>query len=140
MRLPLDIRMLTATEMLTTLILCPNGQTICAYVAATPEERLRGASGWRNIGQGAGLLLSFEQPGFYEITTRSMQFCLDILWLDASKKLIWWVHEEPQPQFGAYQGGGIYTPKAGRAASYVLELAAGEMWRLGLRLGDVLRF
>jgi len=95
---------------------------------------------------GRGLLLAFEQPGFHAITTRAMSFCLDILWVGADKSVAWWVNEVPQPQFGgfslttdrAYQGGGVYTPKV--PASYVLELGAGEMQRLGLKLGDVLRF
>jgi uncharacterized membrane protein (UPF0127 family) len=67
-----------------------------------------------------------------------MSFCLDILWVGADKSVAWWVNEVPQPQFGTYRGGGVYTPKL--PGSYVLELGAGEMRRLGLKLGDVLRF
>ena len=89
---------------------------------------------------GRGLLLAFERPGLHSITTQAIAFCLDILWLGPDKSVVWWVHEEPQPRFspGFYGPGGVYMPKF--PGSYVLELGAGEMQRLGLKLGDVLRF
>jgi uncharacterized membrane protein (UPF0127 family) len=81
---------------------------------------------------GRGLLLAFERPGHYEITMRGMQFDLDILWLAGDQRVVGWAR-------GLFRSTQNYL-NAVEPASYVLELGAGEMQRLGLKLGDVLRF
>jgi len=77
------------------------------------------------------MLLAFETPGFYEISMRGMQFDLDLLWLGPDKRIV------GIALAGCRFPGPIPT---GRAASYVLEIGAGEMRRLGLQIGDTLRF
>ncbi len=125
--------------MLKVCILCPNGQPIHAEVASTRQERAIGLSHRHGLAQGRGMLFAFDTPGCYQMTTATMQFPLDILWMDLDKRVVWLVQEVPQPQFGAYRGGHMHTPH-GPASSYVLELAAGEINRLGLKVWDVLRF
>jgi uncharacterized membrane protein (UPF0127 family) len=127
-----SLRYTSEDPMLTTTILTPSGETILAYVAATARERRRGASGWIGMPSGRGLLLAFEQPGHYEITMRGMQFDLDILWLGSDQSIVGWAR-------GYFRSTMNYLNPV-KPASYVLELGADEMQRLGLKLGDVLRF
>jgi uncharacterized membrane protein (UPF0127 family) len=80
---------------------------------------------------GRGLLLAFERPGFYAITFSSVSFDMDVLWIDSAKRIC---------SFLASYPAGYPDVRPTKQASYVLELGAGEMQRLGLKLGDVLRF
>jgi uncharacterized membrane protein (UPF0127 family) len=86
------------------------------------------------------MLLAFETPGRYKITMSAMRFDLDLLWLgdtgDPSiHRLVW------HAQRAIDRGPDLILANPGfLPASYVLEIGAGEMQRLGIGMGDMLRF
>ncbi len=117
--------------MMQTTITCPSGQTIRVEVACTAAERRRGLSGRYGLLPGTGMLLAFHKPGIYGITMQAVAFPLDIIWIAGNHAVVDLGINAPAGSFG-------YRPS--RAASYVLETPAGDIYRLGLKLGDVLRF
>jgi uncharacterized protein len=117
-------------EMMQATITCPSGQTIRVEVARTERERAQGLSGRAGLAPGTGMLLAFPVPNLHSITMRGMLFPIEVLWLDAGKTIFCCCGMAP-----SFPGA---TPNG--FASYALELPAGDIQRLGLRLGDVLRF
>ena len=111
-------------------ITTPKGSVIRAEVAQTPAERRLGLAGRLSLPAGTGMLFVFDFPGFHRITMQGMNFPLDLLWLTGDKTISWAVWNAWQRDFQPHA-----VP-----ASYVLELGAGECRRLGLEVGDVLRF
>lgn len=125
--------------MMQVVISAPYGKIILAEVACTQMEQARGLSHWRSLPPGRGMLLAFPQAGRHAITMRGMKFDLDVLWLNEDlprdrHQIVWYVGNA-----GLVHPATLVNPLS-CPASYVLELAAGEMRRLGLRLGDALRF
>jgi uncharacterized membrane protein (UPF0127 family) len=99
------------------------GQVICevCHLADKPHTRLRGVIGWKELRRGEGVLL---RPTF-SIHTAFVRFPIDAVFLDGDMTVIAVVHNlKPWRLAGA------------RGAKAVLELAAGECERLGLRPGD----
>lgn len=113
----------------------PNGDSISAELAVTPEERARGLMFRENIAFDQGMLFIFEREDVYSFWMKNMLIPLDLIWLDREKRI---VHiercippckEEPCPS---------YTPKV--PAQYVLELKAGSVERRGIKIFDRLDF
>jgi uncharacterized protein len=117
--------------MLQTSILLPNNQSLLVEVAATSRERRIGLSRRAGLAPGRGMLLAFEQPGQYAITMQGMSFPLDLVWIDGNRRVV---------DLGINAPAGSPGYKSPCASWYVLEIGAGEIQRLGLKLGDVLRF
>jgi uncharacterized membrane protein (UPF0127 family) len=102
-----------------------DGRIVCARctLARHPVTRMRGLLGRRSLGQGEGLLL---QPAG-SIHTFFMRFAIDVVFLDGERRVLK-VVPDVRP----------WRTAAGRRARAVLELAAGEAARVGVREGDVL--
>lgn len=93
-------------------------------VAATPWRRLRGLLGRKGLAQGEGLLI----VPCNSIHTLFMRFPIDVLYLDASQKVIGLHHALPPWRLGQIQLRG----------RCVLELPAGTLRASGTQLGDQL--
>ena len=113
-------------------LLTPSGSPVRVEIATTRRERQRGLAYRSSLEPGRGMLLAFEQPGFHAITMQGMSFSIDILWINRHKRILWSVQNAPLEM-----GPSAFHSEP---SLYVLEIAAGEMQRLGLKLGDVLRF
>jgi len=103
-----------------------NGRVVCNHctLAADPFTRMKGLLGRRSLPPGQGLLL--KPAG--SIHTFFMRFPIDAVFLDGERQVVKVAaHLRPWR-----------TAAAGRRARAVLELAAGEASRLGIRTGDVL--
>ena len=96
----------------------------CA-IADTATRRLKGLLGRKELRAGEGLLI---RPAA-AIHTAFMQFPIDVVFLDRDLRVVG-VEPELRP----------WRTAARRGARAVLELAAGECSRAGLRFGDSLRF
>ena len=99
------------------------GQVVCdvCHVADKPHTRMRGVIGMRELRKGEGVLL---RPTF-SIHTAFVRFPIDAVFLDNEMTVVS-VHHEMKP----------WRLAAARKARAVLELAAGECRRLGVRPGD----
>ena len=82
-----------------------------------------------------GMLFVFEEEGFHSFWMKNMEIPIDILWLDAGKRI---VHIEERVPPCPEDPCPSYRPPI--PALYVLELKAGRVDECGLKLYDKLDF
>jgi uncharacterized membrane protein (UPF0127 family) len=104
-------------------LVAPDGQIVCdvCHLADKPHTRLRGPMGWNRLRQGEGVLL---RPTF-SIHTSFVRFPIDAVFLD-NEMTVLSIAQDMKPWRLAWM----------RRAKAVLELAAGECRRLGVKPGD----
>jgi len=97
-------------------------------VADTRALRLRGLMFRQRLPAGQGMLLLWKRAGMVALWMKNTRIPLDMVFMDAAGRVIH-VHEHARP--------GDLTPiSAGKPTRAVLEIAAGEARRLGLKPGD----
>lgn len=111
----------------------PSGRILQAEVAETPEQQLRGLMYRRELPKNRGMLFIYEQDGFYGIWMKNCLIALDILWLDANRRV---VHREENAPPCRTEKCPIYTPA--QSARYVLEISAGLLTKEGIQLGSLI--
>jgi len=116
-------------------IFLPGGMAVTAELAVSEAERGRGLMFREKLLPDQGMLFVFEEEGYHSFWMKNTLIALDLVWLDASRRI---VHieagappcrEEPCPTYG---------PKI--PARYVLELKAGSAAAFGIKLYDQLQF
>src|SRR3990167_703443 len=65
-----------------------NSEEIKAEVVSSPSDRAQGLSGRPCIEADQGMLFVFEKPGKYPFWMKDMKFPIDIVWINADKKVI----------------------------------------------------
>ncbi len=102
--------------------------TIRAEVADTKQLRRRGLMHRQRLPRGQGMLLLWDRPGFAALWMKNTLIPLDMVFMDGDGVIIY-IHENARP-------GDLRPISAGRSTLAVLEIAAGEAKRLGLKIGD----
>ena len=102
-------------------------------VAATEEEQHRGLGDRDSLARNEGMLFVFEEPAVQCFWMKDMHFALDIIWLDAQKKVVY-IEKNVSPDTFPKS----YCPA--EPAEYVIELNAGEVTRNHLAVGQRLSF
>ncbi len=97
------------------------GSTYELWIADTEAERVQGLSGVERLDPNGGLLMDFEADGAWGIWMKDMKVPLDIIWLDANKKIVYIV-KNASPELST---DTVFTPK--NPARYVIELPAGSV-------------
>lgn len=115
----------------------PNGTSIKAAVVDTPTTREIGLMCVTKMPKNYGMLFVFPQDMFLNFWMKNTLVSLDILWIGADKRIAV-IHERLKPSTVKTPEHEIAT--AGGQGQYVLELAAGEAKRRGLKVGDALKF
>jgi uncharacterized membrane protein (UPF0127 family) len=105
--------------------------SLIAERADTDQSRQTGLSGRKCIPEKTGMLFVFDKADLHGIWMKDMNFPIDILWIDSTKKII---HIEENVDPNTYPKVS-YPPTP---ASYVLEVASGEVESAGLKLSDQL--
>lgn len=116
----------------TTTIIAPQG-SVQVELALTLEERRRGLSGRESLARDSGMLFVFDELVVPNFWMREMNFAIDIVWLDASMRVVG-VEREVGPETFPE----TFSPEA--PILYVLELASGESAKLGIDSGVTLLF
>lgn len=106
------------------------GAVFKARVVSTPEDRDKGLSGVKSLGKNEGMLFVFDKDDTYGIWMKDMTISIDIVWLDADKKVIYIV-KRADPSSYPYT---TYRPT--KPARYILELPAGTADSKDIRSGD----
>jgi uncharacterized membrane protein (UPF0127 family) len=115
----------------------PNGAKIRAEVMVHSEDMMRGMMFRESLEADRGMLFIHGEEGNYTYWMYKVKIPLDILWLDARKRIVEISTNTPPcpskasdcPHYGGTQ-----------KALYILELAAGSAARHGLRVGAELDF
>jgi len=91
------------------------------WLADTEANRDQGLSGVESLSPNGGLLMKFDSDNTWGIWMKDMKIPLDIVWLDANKKVVYIV-KNASPDLSTDR---IFTPKT--SARYVIELPAGTV-------------
>lgn len=108
-------------------------QTYYLEKATTEAAREKGLGGRVAMAQNRGMLFVFEKPAIQCFWMKDMQFPLDIIWLDAEKRVTYVATDVSPASYPQNYCGGDAT-------RYVLELRAGEAKRADITLGKTLEF
>lgn len=109
------------------------GEKIMVDVANTPESRTLGLSGRKSLENDEGMLFVFDQPSKYSFWMKDMNFPIDIIWLDESKKIVH-IKKDARPELYPES----YAPRGD--AKYVLEVVSGFSEKNNLKEGDKVKF
>lgn len=104
-------------------LVAADGNVLCTtcHLADRPHTRLRGVIGWKRLHLGEGVLI---RPAS-SIHTSFVRFPIDAVFLDDEMTVVA-ISSDLRP----------WRMAASRQANAVLELAAGECERLGVKPGD----
>lgn len=105
-----------------------------AEVADTDELRQRGLAGRTELEQRQAMLFVAGQGQELKIWMKGMQMPIDIVWLDAKKKVVH-IEKEVWPDDTPHT---VYRSPV--PATYVLEMKSGMVAESGVRLGTLARF
>jgi len=102
--------------------------TFVVEIARTPEARSSGLSN-RTSTEHGGLLLVWDAPGRRPIWMADMRFALDLVWLDASGRVLAVLADVPPCD---RQPCPLYEPPGTDRSTAVLEMPAGRAARYGI--------
>jgi len=100
-------------------------------LAVTPEEQKQGLMFRKNLDQDEGMLFVFKEEEEYPFWMKDTLIPLDIIWINQNKEVVF-ISENTQP-CSENQCAFINPDKK---AQYVLELKAGRVRDIGLKIGD----
>lgn len=95
------------------------------------EEQARGLGGRESLCENCGMIFNFSEKGKQGFWMKGMKFDLDIIWISGNE-IVYMVKNIP------YNSKEIMAPDV--EADKVLEINAGKVDRLGLKLGDKIIF
>ncbi len=116
-------------------VIFPKGHIFRLEVAKTEKQWLKGLMFRKYIPENGGMLFLYPKEGYYAIWMKNCYIPLDLIWLDSKGRIIYFVNnavpcqEEPCP---------VYQPIM--KAKYVIEVNAGTIKKLGLKVGDRVSF
>ena len=116
-----------------TAVLSFMGQQRTLLVAQTAQQLETGLGGRASLPLNEGMLFVFNTPAIQCFWMKDMHFPLDIIWLDASKYVVYIlpdVSPDTYPQ--------SFCPPS--LAQYVIELNSGQVKALGIINGNRLEF
>lgn len=116
-------------------ITMPDGTVYAIEVVADDEQRAQGLMFRDHLRPNSGMLFIFPEDGEYAFWMKNTLIPLDMLWLDVNRTIVHVKHDVPPCKVDDCPS---YPP--GIRARYVLELAAGEAKKHGLKVGDRLIF
>ncbi len=107
--------------------------TFLVDVAQTQRARQQGLSGRKSMPANHGMLFVFQTPDKYCFWMKDMKFPLDMIWLDANKRVVN-IQKDATPD--TYPES--FCPRV--PTQYVIELNRGVVAETGLKEGDQVQF
>src|SRR5215217_5562409 len=116
----------------------PSGVTIQAEIADTPQKRATGLMYRDHLTKDHGMLFIFDQPQAWTFWMKNTKIALDIVWLDAKKRVVHIEHNVPictrtDESCRQYRSNS-------EDAMFVLELAGGTVDGYRIEKGSKLQF
>ncbi|MEK7598419.1 MAG: DUF192 domain-containing protein [Patescibacteria group bacterium] len=106
-----------------------NGKSLAAELVATKEKKELGLSGREKLCENCAMLFVYENKGVYPFWMKDMRFDLDMAWLLGSE-VVYLARDVP------YARGTAETINPGNFADKIMEMNAGTISRLGIKIGD----
>jgi len=105
-----------------------------AQIADTEKTRQQGLSGTESLSANQAMVFIFDTNHRWPIWMKDMNYPIDIVWLDESKKIVDFVEDVP-PE--SYPEKSFYPKEDAR---YVVELKSGTVRKKAIRIGDQVVF
>ena len=118
-------------------VVLPDGFLVIAELAVTEPDMERGLMYRSELPAGRGMLFVHGEPGRYPYWMANCKIPLDIIWLDASHRVVE-ISANTPPCPSGVRDCPIYGGHA--TASYALELGAGEAARHQVTAGSTMQF
>ncbi len=115
--------------------ICFRSHCLDVEVAKEPEALLRGLQFRKSLKRHTGMLFVFPKAGIRRFWMKDTWIPLDIIWLDGNHKVIFIESNTPPCRQDPCV---TYGPL--KLSRYVLEINAGEVTSLGIRIGDKAEF
>ncbi len=115
----------------------PDGQTIRVETMISQTDQLRGLMFRASLAPDRGMLFIHQSPGLYSTWMYQHQIPLDVIWMDASQRVVEMALDAQPCRTVASQ-----CPHYGgtKSSQYMLEIGAGMAAKHGMRLGQRLEF
>jgi len=110
------------------------GQTFLAEVASTDGEKAKGLMYRSHLAADRCMVFLYEDDGYHGIWMKNCLIALDVIWVDASGKIVEVV--EKAPPCSPMLGNNCPTYGGTVPARYFVEFPVGTFKRLGLKVGD----
>jgi len=106
-----------------------NGFELQLDIVRTPEEKARGLSDRESLAENMGMLFVYEKPVLPGFWMKDMKFPIDIIWIDAGKKIVD-ITENLVPETFSQ----LFYPRS--PVLYVLEVNANWARNHNVTIGD----
>ena len=113
----------------------PSGKVLQVEVMVKDEDRAMGLMFRPSLAPDRGMLFLFDDSDFHGIWMKNCKFPIDILWLDADRKI---VHVQEGALPCTKEPCAVYSPL--RRAIYVVELGSGQARREKAAVGETVGF
>ncbi len=113
-----------------------NGHTIRLEVAVTSAEKEKGLGDRDSLASDSGMLFVYPHKDRYGFWMKGMRFPLDFIWIDGTT-VVDLSEQVPAPSTDTKQPVSL-APKV--PVDKVLEVNAGTISRLGVKVGDMVKF
>lgn len=114
---------------------CVKNCCIQAEVVETDADRQLGLMFRDSLAENQGMLFVFEKEGRYGFWMKNMSFPLDIIWIDAEKRIV-----DIKKNVPPCKTETCDTLIPAQQAQYVLEVNAGFTDRRGIKIGERIDF
>lgn len=118
-------------------VLLPDGFRITAELACSQFAKERGLSPFTSLPENCGMLFVYDKMGYYPFWMAGCQMPLDIIWLDAQRRVVEFALQCP-PAAAENKEAPLYGGNL--RSMYVLEIGAGVARKHGVELGKVVGF
>ena len=104
-------------------------------LALTPQDQALGLMFRKSLDKDKGMFFKFPQDGVYPFWMKNTLIPLDIIWIGSDKKIVFISRDT-----ASCASDPCPLTDPGIPASYVLEINAGEIARIGAKIGDEVSF
>ncbi len=112
-----------------------NGKTIKLLVAVTPDQKQKGLGYRSSMPEDTGMVFPFDTKEKHGFWMKGMQFPLDFVWIDGNT-----IADITENVLPPASDGPLQTVSPKVPVDKVLELNAGQVAKLGLKVGDTVKF
>jgi uncharacterized membrane protein (UPF0127 family) len=113
----------------------PNGGSLTAEVADSPEEHLMAFYAAGTLPRDKGVLIMYEESGMYPVWTRNLRAPVDIVWMGPTRKIVG-IEENIAP----CDSEPCPSIESETAVLFILQTQPGVARALGLEKGMAVRF
>ena len=121
----------------TMVVSLPDGREIRAEMMVRQDDLLRGMMYRESLAPDRGMLFIYAKPATFKYWMFRVKIPLDIIWLDAAKRIVE-VSANTPPCLGEARDCPSYGGNF--ESQFVLEIGGGMAAKHGLKVGDTLRF